>query len=340
MAKEKYGVGLFGMGWVSGEHIKAYVSHPSCEIKALASRRRASAEEKKVQFELDCDVLDTFDQLLERDDIQIISICSPPVARAEEIVKCCKAGKHFFSEIHICNTFDELRAVKDAYGSAKVKGITGFVLQRNPMIMSIMSLIEKGGLGDLFFIETDYWHELGPWWRGWWWGKKKEYSGSTTLLGGVHSLATLMAFGGEANEVYAYSHRGHRKDFEYVPTYAAVLKFNNGALGRTGGSFEIESPYVFNIILHGSRGSVINDKFYAKDLFKGQDDWQMLAGTKPDSGHVSHHPFGEMVNTLISYIEGREKAEDVNIDFAIRVHELALAIDKSAESGKAVTLPL
>ena len=98
MSKDKYGVGLFGMGWVSGEHIKAYMAHPSCEVKALASRSKKSAEGKKAQYNLDCDVLDTYDQLLERDDIHIISICSPPIDRAEEIVKCCKAGKHFFSE--------------------------------------------------------------------------------------------------------------------------------------------------------------------------------------------------------------------------------------------------
>jgi predicted dehydrogenase len=324
MSKEKYGVGIFGMGWVSGEHIKAYSAHPSCEIRALASRNKNSAQSKRDMFNLRCDVLDTYDHLLERDDIDIISICSPPIFRAEEVVKCCEAGKHFFAEIHICNNLEELKRVKTAYEKSKVKGITGFVLEHNPMIMSIKSLIERGGLGTLFFLETDYWHELGPWWRGWWWGKKKEFSGSTTLLGGVHALATLI----------------HRKDFEYEPTYASVLKFKNGAIGRTGGSFEIECPYIFNIILHGSNGTVVNDKFYSKQMFRGQEDWQTLAATKPDSGHVSHHPFPAMVNALVEYVDGKGSAADVNIDFAIKVHELALAIDQSAGTGKPVSLPL
>ena len=63
MAK-KLGVGLFGMGWVSGEHIKGYMANPNTEIKALASRSKESAEAKKAEFNLDCDVLDTFDDLL------------------------------------------------------------------------------------------------------------------------------------------------------------------------------------------------------------------------------------------------------------------------------------
>ena len=48
MKKAKYGVGVFGIGWVSGEHIKAYINNPLCEVKALASRRKESAQEKFV----------------------------------------------------------------------------------------------------------------------------------------------------------------------------------------------------------------------------------------------------------------------------------------------------
>ena len=61
--QEKLGVGLFGMGWVAGEHIKGYMNNPRCEIKALASRKRTSAQEKKEIYGLDCDILDTFNKM-------------------------------------------------------------------------------------------------------------------------------------------------------------------------------------------------------------------------------------------------------------------------------------
>lgn len=340
MSKKKFGVGVFGTGWVAGEHIKAYNNHPDCEIKALVSIHRESAQAKKDFFNLDCDILDTYDQLLQRDDIDIISVCTAPINRAKEIIKCCKSGKHLFSEIHICHNIEELKSVKNAYKKAGIKSINSFVLQQNPMILSIKSLIKKGGLGNLFFIETDYWHELGSWHSGWWWAKQKDFVKSTALLGGLHSLATFLAFGGEVSEVYAYDGRGHRKEFEYNPSFSSIVKFKNGTIGRTGGSFEIECPYTFNIILHGSKGSVINDKFYSKELFKGQEKWQTFASTKPDSGLVEHHPFQAMVNTFIDYINDKDDAIDINMDFAFKVHELALAIDKSAESGEIVKLPL
>ncbi|MHC4568254.1 MAG: Gfo/Idh/MocA family oxidoreductase, partial [Planctomycetota bacterium] len=63
-----YGVGVFGIGWVAGEHIKAYVQNPHTEVRALASRRKESAQARKGELGLDCDILDDYESLLKRDD--------------------------------------------------------------------------------------------------------------------------------------------------------------------------------------------------------------------------------------------------------------------------------
>ena len=93
-----YGVGVFGIGWVAGEHIKAYVQNPNMKVVALASRRRASAQSAKDRLGLDCDILDTFDELIQREDIDVIDICSPNVLHAEEAIAAAQAGKHVVIE--------------------------------------------------------------------------------------------------------------------------------------------------------------------------------------------------------------------------------------------------
>jgi len=40
-------VGVFGIGWVAGEHIKASMRNPNMQVVALASRKRESAQAKK-----------------------------------------------------------------------------------------------------------------------------------------------------------------------------------------------------------------------------------------------------------------------------------------------------
>ena len=335
-----YGVGVFGIGWVAGEHIKAYGQNPHMEVAALASRRRQSAQAAKDTLGLDCDVMDTFDGLLRRDDVDVIDICSPNVLHAEEAVAAAEVGKHVVIEKPIAMDLQELKAIRDAVEKAKVKSQVGFVLRWNPHIQSIRHMIDKGGLGDIYYAEVDYYHEIGPWWSGWNWGAATKKGGpSASLVAGCHAVDLLSSFGGDVEEVFAYGTFGHRKDYEYEPTYAAVVKFRSGKIGKTSCSFENECPYALNILLHGSKGSVLNEKFYTKEWFPGQKGWQQFNTTFADSGDVAHHPFQGMVDDLaVAIVEDKEAG--ANIHEAYKSHELCLAIDRSIETGQPVKLPL
>jgi predicted dehydrogenase len=337
---KQYGVGVFGIGWVAGEHIKSYMRNPHMKVVALSSRRKESAEAAKATHGLDSDVLDTFDELVRRDDIDVIDICSPNVFHAKQAVQAAQAGKHVVIEKPIAMNLSELKAIRDAVVKAKVKSQVGFVSRWNPHVQSIRGMIDKGGLGELYYIEVDYYHEIGPWWSGWSWGAGTKAGGpSASLVAGCHAVDLLSCFGGEVEEVFAYGTFGHRRDYEYEPTYAAVVKFRTGKIGKTGCSFENECPYVMNIILHGSKGSVLNERFYTRDWFPGQESWQQFNSTFLDSGDVAHHPFQGMMDDLAaSLIENRETA--ANIHEAYRSHEICLAIDRSVETGRPVRLPL
>src|SRR4051794_26611334 len=54
MAGERpFGVGIIGLGWVAGEHIKAYQQNPHCRVVALASHSPERAEAIRKQYGLD-----------------------------------------------------------------------------------------------------------------------------------------------------------------------------------------------------------------------------------------------------------------------------------------------
>jgi predicted dehydrogenase len=335
-----YGVAVYGIGWVAGEHVKAYIANPNMHIAALGSRRRASAQAKKDELQLDCDIVDDFDALLGRDDIDIIDICTPNVLHAGQAIRAAEAGKHVVVEKPIAMSLEELQALRRAVVKADVRCQTGFICRYNPHIRSIRGMIDQGALGDLYYLETDYFHEIGPWWSGWKWHANTRAGGpSATLLAGCHAVDLLSYFGGPVEEVFAYGTFGHRQDYEYEPTYAAVVKFKNGKIGKTSCSFENECPYLMNVVLHGSKGSIQNERFYSKAWFPGQEDWQVFKSTFLESGDVSHHPFQEMVDDLAGAL-GQNRQPLNNIDAAYSTHELCLAIDRSIETGKAVRLPL
>jgi predicted dehydrogenase len=338
---KKIGVGIMGIGWVAGAHATAMLKNPHYEIKALVSRRKETCEALKKEHDLDCDILDSYNDLLKHKDVDLIDITTPNVMHHEEVLKAAEAGKHMIIEKPICMNKKELQEELEAVRKAKVKTQTGFASRWNPHIVSVKNMIDKGGLGDIFFTEVDYYHEIGPWWSGYNWGANTLKGGpSASLAAGCHAVDLTRFFAGsEAVEVFAFGTFGHRKDYEYPVTYAAVIKFENGKIGKTGNSFENECPYVMNIILHGSKGAVFNEKFFSKEWFPGQEEWQEFKSTMLESGDVKHHPFKGMVDDLADAIINDKETEN-NIESSAKSHELCLAIDESIATGKKVQLPL
>lgn len=338
---EQFGVGISGIGWVAIEHIKAYMRNPFMEVRALSSRRRESAEKARRELGLDCEIVGTFEQLIQREDVDVVDICSPNLFHAGHAIAAARAGKHVVIEKPVAMNFRELKELRNAVVDSGVQSQTGFICRWNPHIQSIRNMIEKGALGDIFYTEVDYYHEIGPWWSGWKWKPNTKTGGpSASLLAGCHAVDLLRYLAGsEVKEVFAFGTHGHRSDFEYDPTYAAVLKLENGKIAKTGCSFENECPYVMNVMLHGSKGSVLNEKFFSRDWFPGQENWQRFETTFLDSGDVSHHPFQAMVDDLAFALTNGGKTL-ANIEEAYKSHEICLAIDRSIETGQLVKLPL
>lgn len=332
--------GVYGIGDVAGEYIKAIDNNPDGEVAAVVGRDMKKTEGRIHALGLDCDVLDSYDEMIARDDIDAVVITTPHFLHAAEAIRAAEEGKHIVCEKPIGMTLEEMRSVRDAVKKADVVFQNGLVLRWSPFIQNVLFMRDKGLLGEIYYMECDYFHGLGPWWNGFTWGVHKKSGGpSAALVGGIHAADLLRCICGDIVEVHAYAARGHRQDFEYVPTYMATVKFENGAVGKTSCSYEIESPYMVNTIVHGSGGSVHNDRFYSKGLFPGQTGWERFETIMPDSPAVSHHPFRFLIDDFMEGIKtGRSTV--LNIDETYKTHELCVAIDRSMEEGQPVKLPL
>jgi len=205
-------------------------------------------------------------------------------------------------------------------------------------VMMLRNLIDDGTLGDIVFMESGYFSEVGPWWPGFEWGITKEKGGTVLAAAGCHAVDLLCSFGGEVEEVFAYHTRRNRQDFEYEPTITGVIKFKNGIVASISSSFEIHAPYVLPIVIGGSKGCVRNGKLYA-DRFQGQTDWIELPTILPDTPDVTHHPFSDEINYFVDCILNDEEPFQ-SVEKASRTAEVGFALDLSAETHKPVTLPL
>ena len=340
MEDDKLGVAIHGAGQVACAHAASWLKNPHVEIVSVSSRRKASAQRLADQFDLDCPVRDSFDQVLDDGRVDVVNISGPNHVHAEQGIAAAEAGKHLLVEKPMALSPAENRALRDAVDRAGVKSVVSFVLRWNPLFENLKSLLAGGAVGKLFYVEVDYWHGIGTWYSGWEWAHKRQTGGSTMLLGGCHAVDALRWLAGdEVVEVSAFSNNT-KGLYEYDSNVVAAVKFRGGAIGKTSALFDCEMPYTFNIDLVGTEGTLRDNRVWSRKLFPGQTGWTTMPTILPDSGDVHHHPFDAQINHLVDSIrEGRDA--HCNVADAYHTHEVCLAIDRSiAEGGQPVKLPL
>ena len=336
----KLGVAIHGVGSVAYAHAASWIKSPHAKIVSVTSRRKESAGRLVDKLGLDCKVGDDFDDVLADDRVDIVNLSGPNQVHTPQGIAAARAGKHIMIEKPMCLSMEENRALRDAVAKAGVKSVCSFVLRWNPLIQNLRSLLAAGAIGEVFYVEVDYWHGLADWWSGYEWAKSKENGGSAALLGGCHALDTIRWLTGkEVVEVSAFGNN-KRGNYEFDANVVAILKFADGTIGKHSTLFDLEMPYAFNIDVAGTEGTMRDNRVWSKKLLPGQTGWTTMDTINPDSGAVEHHNFHAQMDHLVDCIR-QDRESHCNIADAYYSHELCMAIDRSiAEGGRPVKLPL
>ena len=338
-----YGVGVAGTGSVSGEHIKAFEKNPHTQIVALCSRTKEGAQAKAAEMGVDAAIYTDYAEMIARDDIHIVSIATPPHLHAEEAIAAAQAGKHILLEKAMATTLEGARAIRDAVETAGVKSVVSFVLRWNPLLEIIKTQLANGAIGRIILGEVDYFHGIGPEVKLFELNRRKDVGVSSLLLAGCHAVDAMRWFmDGEIVEVFQYATRGGAPpydQYEYAPTSSTLCRFDDGRIAKVSSCVESVQPYVFNINLVGTQGTIKNNTIYSPSQFPGQTSWAAVPTIMPDSGAVTHHPFEPEINHLVDCIR-EDKESHCNIADACKTHEVCFAADQSGETGQPVKLPL
>ncbi|MEW6359094.1 MAG: Gfo/Idh/MocA family oxidoreductase [Planctomycetota bacterium] len=332
----KLGVGIIGCGWVAEEHVKAFQKDKRSEVRALVSRNRANAERYRDRYGLDCSIRSDADAMLKQDDVDIVVVCTPHNAHTDYVLAAAEAKKHVLVEKPMATTLEDVRAQQKAVKKNKVKSLVSFVLHWNPLLMTIDRLIEQGVFGNIFMVEVDYLHRI-------WvtpeqkWLASREISGTAIITGGCHAVDALRWFArSDVEEVCAYQVKTENP-IEYPGTISVNVKFADGKIGRSGTSFDAKMPYVFNIGVYGTEGSIRNDQLFAPKLCAEQQGFMKVPCILPDSADVAHHPFqGEAAHFLDCILGDKRPFPD--FEDAAKTHEVCFAADISAEEGRPVKI--
>jgi predicted dehydrogenase len=310
-------------------------------VVAVSGRDEAHAQKLVDAKRLtDCQAFGDYEKMLAHPDVDIVSICTPNYRHAQEGILAAQAGKHMLIEKPAAITLESLHALNDAVEKAGVTVQVGFEIHWYPIGKLLKSLMKSKSIGNLFYTEIDYRSGmLKGYYPGFEWSAKVSEGGSSFLVAGCHAIDLMVNLvGSKAVEVTAYS-GGWDDNYEYDATIVAIIKFENGVVGKSLSSIELNMPYGFNVELYGDQGTIINNDIYSLAVMEGQEDFATIPTTRPGTSDVSEHPFLDEVSHLMDCILSGEPPLG-NMHDSVHVHEICLAADISAAENRPVTLPL
>jgi len=343
-----YGVGIVGYGWAATAHIAAINATRQGRVEAVCSSRPLDAAELSARHGCPIRVYRSLPEMLADPALAVIDVTSLPSLHRDHAVAAARAGRHVILEKPMANSPTEVREIVAAAAEHGVRGCVCFELRFSSQMEATRALLAAGLLGRLHYGEVDYYHGIGPWYGQFRWNTGRRDGGSALLTAGCHALdALLMLMGdGGRNRVASVSSLSTRSAsgifsaYEYDTSSVTILRFGDGAVGKTAAIVDCLQPYYLHTHLVGSEGSLLDDRFHSAKLAADKSHWSRLSMKLCDSGDVSDHPYQAQFQAFFDALDRGEEMPLTGFAEAARTFDVTFAADQSARRGGApVPLP-
>ena len=342
----KTGIGIIGCGAVSRLHIESYKEIAASEIRAVSDVVPDYAS--RTGEMLGIDSYANYMKLLERDDIDAVSICTPSGLHKEIAVAAARAKKHVIVEKPLEVTLEKVDEIINACRENGVKLACIFNNRYRESYMFIKNAVSFGRFGRIinanayirWYRKPEYYGESK--WRGTW-----ALDGGGALMNqSIHYIDLLLWFAGEVKSIYASAGKLLHKSIEAEDTAAAVINFKSGALGSIVAGTSMYPGFPARIEITGERGSaIVSDRgidmweFEEADCLDGEAIYYMNKESDnnraSDPMAFSHKYHKIQIEGILNSFKAGKDAEVDGFE-ARKSVELIQAAYRSAETGEPV----
>lgn len=316
-------------------HAKDYAAeakaHPDAKLVAAWDddpvRGRAGAADHGIPFH------DDLDALLARSDVDGVIVTTRTSAHPEVMLAAARAGKHIFTEKVVALTPSDARRIVDAAERAGVTLTVSLPRLTHGYTLAIREILASGRLGAVTQVRCRLAHDgaVGRRWLPARFFDPDDAGGGALVDLGCHPLyLTRLFLGGMPESVSAEYGRvtGRPVDDNAV----AVLRHGSGALGIAETSF-VNPASPFTIEIHGTTGSLLYGTPQPRLMLRlgsARADGEWNEVPVPHDGPT---PFEQW---LAHIADGTPATE--NVDLALDLTTLVDAADRSARSGRAISI--
>ncbi|MEV4174449.1 Gfo/Idh/MocA family oxidoreductase [Nonomuraea sp. NPDC049709] len=372
------GVGMVGYAFMGRVHSQAWRSvgaffdlplAPHMAVLSGRSKERTEAAAAQLGW---ADIETDWRELVKRDDVQIVDICTPGDSHAEIAIAALEAGKHVLCEKPLANTVAEAEAMVAAAASATGKSMVAFNYRRVPAVALARRFVEEGRIGEVRHVRAAY---LQDWiidpefplvWR-----LQKDKAGAGALGDiGSHIIDAAQFITGERVVGVSALTETFIKERPLATESAGLGATGSAArgpvtvddaalfIGRLSGgglaSFEATRfaggrKNAMRIEINGSHGSVAFDFEAMNELWfsEGSGPFERILVTEPDHPYVGAwwppgHGLGyehTFTHEIKDFLEAVASGADPTPSFAdgLRVQRVLEAVERSAAEGSRYT---
>ncbi|GGU27326.1 Gfo/Idh/MocA family protein [Nocardioides albus] len=163
--KATLGVGMIGYAFMGAVHSHAWRSaHRFFDLpltprmQVVCGRDATRVAEAATRFGWEDSATDWRD-VIARDDVDLVDVCTPGDTHAEIAIAALEAGKHVLCEKPLANSVAEAERMAAAAAVAAERGVrtmVGFTYRRVPAIALARKLVADGRLGELHHVRAQY----------------------------------------------------------------------------------------------------------------------------------------------------------------------------------------
>ncbi|MDE3056501.1 MAG: Gfo/Idh/MocA family oxidoreductase [Bacteroidota bacterium] len=251
MTKKELRVGVIGFGQMGRIHAFAYRAIPfyydgnpcAVKLKCVCDANESLAKKGVEQAGFEGYTTD-FHELVSRNDIDIVNVCTPNNMHKEAVIAALRKGKHVYCEKPLAFNEAEAKEIVAVADASKMKHQITSEYRFIPAVMKAKELIEQDFVGRVFHFRGVYLHSgyIDPKRPREWRMQKNVIGGGVLVDLGPHLLDMMHYLVGDASEVSATMETFFKERplpenpsligrVEVEDAMSVIVKFKNGAVG-------------------------------------------------------------------------------------------------------------
>lgn len=184
-------IGIIGAGFARTTQIPGFRDCMGARVVAIASQHRERAESVAQEFDIQ-HVASDWRDVVKRDDVDLVSVVTPPVMHLEMTLAALAQGKAVLCEKPMAMNRDEARQMLEAADSAGVLTLIDHELRFLKSRRTMRSMLRNGAIGTVrhcnYVFRSDY---RGAVDRPWDWWSDETMGGGTLGAIGSHVIDTF-----------------------------------------------------------------------------------------------------------------------------------------------------